>query len=174
MNIIDSITQKAEFIGNILIEEDRLSFKTPHMKSSGQMNRAHFIDMGDIVYFMFDHNDQLLKIGKAAGLGGWYSRMGEYCKKRFTSTGKETWDATTRKIYNHMTNNYSKDKRYVKVLAIRTPRIHAVVGCPITSLPVDEYIETASKIEQNLIQLAYKEGCTLAFCREKDKGDNNA
>ena len=174
MSIIDSINQKAEFIGNILIEEDRLSFKTPHMKSSGQINRAYFIDLGDIVYFMFDHNDQLLKIGKAAGLGGWYSRMNEYGKKRFTTTGKETWDATTRKIYNHMIKNYSEGDRWIKVLAVRAPRIHAVVGCPITSLPVDEYIETASKIEQNLIQLVYKEGGTLTFCREKDKGDNNA
>ena len=174
MSILDSIQQKAEFIGTILIKEDRLVFNTPHIKSSGQVNRSYFMDMGDIVYFMFDHKQELLKIGKAAGIGGWYSRMNEYGKKRFNLSGKDTWDATTRKIYKHMTSNYDQANRQVVVYAVRTPRIKATVGCPITSLPVDEHIETASKIEQNLIQLAYKEGCTLAFCREKEKGDNNA
>ena len=165
--LLDTIYGKAERIGTIKIEENRLVFDTHLRRSSGQVSRSAFIDMGDVVYFMVVGTD-LKKIGKAAGQQGWYGRMNEYGKKRYNKSGKDTWDATTRKIYNHMMDNYIDPYREIKVYAIRTPKQIVTFTNPLTGEPMTEFIETAGTVEQSLIQLAYKQGYTLDFCREKE------
>lgn len=166
-NIMSLIETNAFSIGNISVETDSLVFNTPLMKSSGQVNRKAFIDMGDVVYFMVV-NEVLKKIGKAAGQYGWYGRMQEYGKTRYNKSGKDCWDATTRKIYNHMIQNYEAANRKIEIYVIRTPKEKVTFTNPLTNDIMVEYIETAGTVEQSLIQLAYGQGYTLDFCREKE------
>jgi len=165
--LLDMIYDKAELIGKINIQENRLVFDTHIRRISGQISRSSFIDMGDIVYFMIV-GDSLKKIGKAAGQQGWYGRMNEYGKTRYSKTGKDTWDATTRKIYNYMIHNYLDVDREIKIYAVRTPKQTVSFTNPLTGDTVIEQIETAGAVEQSLIQLAYKQGYSLDFCREKE------
>jgi hypothetical protein len=158
---------RAEKLGMIAVTTDQLTFETHRRKSSGQIDRAGFIDMGDVVYFMLV-DGEIKKIGKAAGQNGWYGRMSEYCKTRFNEEGKDTWDATTRKIYKHMMTNYEPHDRYIHVYAVRTPREIIAITNPLTGLSMMTDVETAGAIEQSLIQIAYQQGNNLDFCREKE------
>jgi hypothetical protein len=166
-DIYGLIMTRSEKLGTIQITKDKLTFETHYRKSSGQVNRAALIDMGDIVYFMLV-DGELKKIGKAAGKEGWYSRMNEYGKTRFNKVGKDTWDATTRKIYNHMTRNYEDHNRKIDVYAVRAPREVISIMNPLTGLSMMTAVETAGAIEQSFIQIAYQQGYTLDFCREKE------
>jgi hypothetical protein len=166
-DIYGLIMTRAEKLGTIAVTADRLTFETHRRKSSGQVDRAGFIDMGDVVYFMLVSGD-LKKIGKAAGQNGWYGRMNEYGKKRYAKAGHDTWDATTRKIYKHMTENYEPYDRNIDVYAIRTPKEQISIKNPLTGFEMMEAVETAGTIEQSLIQIAYQQGYTLDFCREKE------
>jgi hypothetical protein len=165
--LLNEVFAKAEYIGVINIEENRLMFDTHIRRSSGQISRSTFIDMGDIVYFMVV-GVELKKIGKAAGQQGWYGRMNEYGKKRYAKAGHDTWDATTRKIYNHMMDNYDDPDRKIKIFAIRTPKQLFTFTNPLTGQVMTEHIETAETVEKSLIQLAYQQNYTLDFCREKE------
>ena len=167
-DIVGLIFNDAEKLGTIDIGQDKLIFNTHMRRSSGKINRSAFVDMGDVVYFMFV-GLELKKIGKAAGQHGWYGRMQEYGKNRFNAKGKETWDATTRKIYNHMITNYSDPaERKIDVYAIKAPKQRVAFVNQLTGETMTELIETAGTVEQSLIQLAYKQGYTLDFCREKE------
>lgn len=165
-NVYGLIMARAEKLGTIIVTENHLTFETHRRKSSGQVDRAGFIKMGNIVYFMLV-DGELKKIGKAAGKEGWYCRMNEYGKTRFNKVGKDTWDATTTKIYNHMTRNYEPSDRKIDVYAIRAPREIISIKNPLTGFEMMEAVETAGAIEQSLIQIAYQQGYTLDFCREK-------
>lgn len=167
LSIMHMIECRSEYIGRIVVTENRLSFETHIRRSSGQVNRSAFIEMGDVVYFMVV-GDDLKKIGKAAGQQGWYGRMQEYGKKRFSKKGNDTWDATTRKIYRYMMENYEPQDRNIEVFAVRTPKQSVTFKNPLTGAEMVEQIETAGTVEQSLIQLAYQHGYTLDFCREKE------
>ena len=166
-DIYGLIMTRAEKLGTILITENQLTFETHRLKSSGQVDRAGFIDMGDVVYFMLV-NDELKKIGKAAGQFGWYGRMKEYTKTRFNKAGKDSWDKTTSKIYTYMMNNYEDHNRKINVYAVRAPREVISIMNPLTGLSMMMAVETAGAIEQSFIQIAYQQGYTLDFCREKE------
>lgn len=162
MSYAAKIKSKAKHIGKLHFSEDVIKFTTHNIKSSGQINRKYFHALGDVVYFFFI-NDKLMKIGKAAGAGGWYSRMHEYTKNRYNKSGKEYWDATTRKIYNFM-----MDRKYenLDVYAIQSFRISEKVKSPISGKTRHIEIETAKDLEQMLIQEAMNAGEDLPFCRE--------
>ena len=162
MSYAAKIKSKAEHLGKLHFSKDVIKFTTHNIKSSGQINRKYFHALGDVVYFFFI-NDKLMKIGKAAGAVGWYSRMGEYTKKRYGKSGKEYWDATTRKIYNFMIDHGYQN---LDVYAIQSLRISRAVVSPISGKTRLVEIETAKDLEQMLIQEAMNAGEDLPFCRE--------
>lgn len=162
MSYAKKIKSKSEYIGNLIFTKDCIKFKTPHVGSTGRINRKHFIALGDVVYFFF-LDGKLMKIGKAAGENGWYNRMAEYTKTRFNKNNKDMWDATTRKIYNFMTQN---DHTELEVYAIKTPRVKTTIKSCVTGKSYTVEIETAEDTEQILIQEAMRAGEDLPFCRE--------
>ena len=152
----DKILSKFMPIGKFVIRNNKFEFETNYRKSSGQINRKHFVELGDIVYAMFTQG-KLVKIGKAAGMQGWYGRCNEYCKP------EKMWDRTTRKMYNWMIKNNETE---ITIVAIQSPRIETTITSPITQNKYTKMIETAGELEQELIQEAYRFGEELAFCKE--------
>lgn len=164
MSYAKKIKSKAEFIGKLTFAKDQIKFVTTQASSSGRIKTKYFRTLGDVVYFFFV-GKKLMKIGKAAGKSGtgWYQRSQEYTKKRYNKNGKETWDPTTRKIYNYMIDNRHSS---LDVYAIQSPRIVMEINSLITGLPCTVEIETAEDNEQLIIQEAMMHGEDLPFCRE--------
>lgn len=162
MSYSKSIKSKAQFIGKLVFAKDSINFVTPFASISGRINRKYFIGLGNVVYFFF-LGDELMKIGKAAGDIGWYNRMCEYTKKRYNKKRKETWDATTRKIYNYMISN---NKNELEVYVIKSPRTITTIKSPFTGKSFTVEVETAQVLEQTLIQEAMRNGEEIPFCRE--------
>lgn len=151
-----AIRQKFTLIGKLIVSKDRFVFKTHYRKSSGQINRKQFIELGDVVYSMFV-DGVLVKFGKAAGDTGFYSRVVEYCKVR------SKMDKTTQKIFNWMIENGETE---IEIYAIKSPRIECTIVSPITLTPFTKMVETAQELEQTLIQEAYQYGEDLILCNE--------
>jgi len=131
-----------------------------HIKNlNGTINRNRFIDIGDVAYG-FIHDEKLYKFGKASGTAGWYDRATQYRKY-----GKSL-DKTSRKIINYMVeNNISK----FIVYGLKCSKQKINFECPITKKIVNILTETATAMEQYLIQEAYKVGEKLPLCQEVKK-----
>lgn len=159
MCIIDEIRDKGEFLGVIVATDDYTSmeFHSPHPDIEGISMRSYFRDYGDLVYFMFV-NDHLMKIGKAAGDGGWNVRVNQY--KRGLKG-----DQTNKLILSKLKNNGSY---VIEVLGLKTPRIKTQIPCPLTETMIDTEIETAGSIEKYYTKKFLKESNEnkLAFCRQ--------
>ena len=153
-----NIIQHSHLIGEFNVTKTKIKFETHIRKSSGQLDRKFFIEMGDVVYFLIA-DDELIKIGKAEGAGGFYSRMKQYCKGL-------TGDKTNRKILNYMS---SVQKNNIKIYAVQTAKILAEDTDLLTGEKFEFYVSTANRHEQHYIQSAYKAGERLLCCSEKDK-----
>lgn len=152
----NKIQNEFKLLGKLVLSDGKFDFETTYRKSTGQINRKYFVELGDVVYAMFVQ-EKLVKIGKAAGMQGWYNRCSEYCKP------EKMWDRTTRKIYNWMIANNETE---IKILAVQSPRIETTITSPITNNKYVKMIETAGELEQELIQEAYRFGEDLPFCKE--------
>ena len=136
------VLDTATFIGNLnTTAEGRMVFDTPFKNSSGQRNAKYFKEFGDMVYFMFV-NGELMKIGKAAGNGGWYSRMGMYQRGMFG-------DQTNKLIMRVMKQI---GETSIDIYAIPSPRHTVTITCPITNNEYQTEVETAKDLETKLTQ----------------------
>jgi hypothetical protein len=117
------------------------------------MTRQEMLELGDVVYFMV-YNDDILKVGKAGGGGGFYSRMGQY--KRGLGA-----DATNDKIIRTM---LELDIKSVDIYAIQAPRnTHATTCIKGNNLVIET--PTNVGLEKYYLNLL-KENYSLIFCQQ--------
>lgn len=156
MNFVEKVLDKATYIGSLnMTEERKMVFDTPFRNASGRRNAKYFKEFGDMVYFMFV-GGKLMKIGKAAGAGGWYSRMGMYQQGEFGDQ--------TNKLIMRVMDEIGENK--IEIYAIPSPRQSVVIICPITGEVFTEQVETANNLETKLTQSYLTESADndLPFC----------
>lgn len=140
---VDQVLESSTFIGKLEITpQNRMRFTTPYVNASGKRNMKFFTDFGDMVYFMFVKG-KLMKIGKAAGAGGWYSRMGMYQQG---SAGDQTNKLILR-VMKELGENT------IDIYAVQSPRQTISVTCPITGYTYEPEVETAKDTETRLTQM---------------------
>ena len=157
-NVLNSIISNSVYLGYFQITDDsKMVFETFHRKLSGQRNKKFFDDLGDIVYFMLVRG-QLMKIGKAAGLQGWYGRINMYQKGI-------KGDHTNKMIIQKMRD--MKESR-IDIVAVRSPRALTPVKCPLTNKIMKIELETAAKMERVLTNRYLSEAKinSLPFCSQ--------
>lgn len=134
------------YLGSFKLNSDKIEF-------NGALSRQEILALGDVVYFMV-YKDDILKVGKAGGGGGFYSRMGQY--KRGLGA-----DATNDKIIRTM-----KDLRIdsVDIYAIQAPRTTHQCTC---IKGTDLIIETPTNVGLEKYYLkVLKEDYSLMFCQQ--------
>lgn len=138
--------KKQIYLGSFKLNEDKIEFDTP-------LTRSEMLNLGDVVYFMVYNND-VLKVGKAGGGGGFYSRMGQY--KRGIGA-----DCTNDKIIKTMKDLNIES---VDIYAITAPRnVHST-----TCIKGDDLIiETPTNVglEKYYLKIL-KDKYSLAFCQQ--------
>lgn len=107
----------------------------------GALKRYQYLQLGDIVYFMFVDNI-LAKIGAAGGHGGWPSRCSQYKK----GVGG---DSTNDYIYEQMK---LRNKNQIDVYMISAPKKQVEMTCPLTNKPVIIDVATHKELEQYYTQ----------------------
>jgi hypothetical protein len=155
----ESFICKAKLIGNFNINGHDMRFDTNFRNSSRQIDRSFFInDLGPVVYIMVCANTgELIKIGKAAGNGNFYSRMGTY------NTGY-SGDKTNARIIRYM-NSINQNK--ILVYAIQTPDKPRQVEDKKNNCYVTFYSETASDFEKLWTREARESGEALNGSTQK-------
>ena len=133
MSIAD-IAKTQTYIGRFEVTETEINW-FPELRWS------EYRDFGDMVYFMFV-DDQLMKIGKAAGKGGWNGRVGMY-KNGASSKG----DGTNKRILRVM-QELGKDT--IHIYATQAPREKISFTNPLSGDIIETEIETAREVENNL------------------------
>ncbi len=143
--MLETIKQQI-YLGSFKLNEDKIEF-------DNALTRSEMLDLGDVVYFMVHGND-VLKVGKAGGGGGFYSRMGQY--KRGLGA-----DCTNDKIIKTMKEHKIKS---VDIYAIQAPRNTHNTTCIKGD---DLIIETPTNVglEKYYLKLL-KEKYSLAFCQQ--------
>jgi hypothetical protein len=138
--------KKQIYLGSFKLHGDKIDFDSV-------MTRQEMLELGDVVYFMI-HDDDILKVGKAGGGGGFYSRMGQY--KRGLGA-----DATNDKIIRTM---LELNITNVEIYAIQAPRNTHATTCIKGS---DLIIETPTNVglEKYYLNLL-KENYSLIFCQQ--------
>lgn len=135
------------YLGSFNLQDDKIVFDSA-------LSRQETLALGDVVYFMIHEND-ILKVGKAGGGGGFYSRMSQY--KRGLGA-----DATNDKIIRTMQDLNINN---VKIYAIQAPRnTHETTCIKGTEL----IIETPTNVglEKYYLNLL-KEDYSLIFCQQR-------
>jgi len=157
-SFLDSIISNSIYLGYFQVNKNNtMTFETFHKKPSGQRNKKFFDDLGDIVYFMLVRG-KLMKIGKAAGLQGWYGRISTYQK------GSKA-DQTNKMIIQKM--HEMKEDR-IDIIAIKAPRVTSTVKCPVTNKQIKIELETAAQLERLLANKYLNEMDinSLPFCSQ--------
>lgn len=155
----ESFISKAKFIGHFNINGNDMKFDTHFRNSSGQIDRTFFInDLGPVVYIMVCANTgELIKIGKAAGNGNFYNRMGTYNTGYFG-------DKTNAKIMRYM-NSINQNK--ILVYAIKTPDKARELENSKDGGYITFYTETASDWERYWTREARESGEALNGSTQK-------
>ena len=133
MSIAD-IAKTQTYIGRFEVTETEINW-FPELRWS------EYRDFGDMVYFMFV-DDQLMKIGKAAGKGGWNGRVGMY-----KNGASDKGDGTNKRILRVM-KEIGKDT--IHIYATQAPREKISFTNPLNSDIIETEIETAREVETNL------------------------
>lgn len=145
-----SFISKSILIGHFDITKTGMTFDTPYRNSRGKINKNFFInDLGPVVYIMVCAiTKELIKIGKAAGIGGFYGRMGTYNRGYLG-------DETNIKIINYMN---SINQNIVLVYAIKAPNKLIEIEDTIENCYFNSYTETASDLERRWTKRAKASG----------------
>lgn len=154
---IDDIYEKGIYLGSLkILESGLMKFSCPHMKENGQKNRKFFIDLGDIVYFMFV-NGKLMKIGKT---GNWYNRVYLY-----EGGNGPRGDQTNCNIIDCM-NSIGED--VIEVYAIKSPKKEVIVESELLDEAITVEVETSIVLEKKLTAKFLNESVdnVLPFCRQ--------
>lgn len=148
-------------LGTIILgpEKNKLLFDTHIKNNNSKIKRKYFVELGNVVY-AFIHDGMIYKFGKAAGAAGWYDRATQYKQHG------DGLDKTSEKIINYMKKNNIQE---FTVYAFKSPPTLSSITCPITNNVISMKVETAHRLEQHLIQLAYRAGEKLPLCQEVKK-----
>lgn len=143
--MLETIKQQI-YLGSFKLNGDKIEFE-------GSLSRQEMLDLGDVVYFMV-YKDDILKVGKAGGGGGFYSRMGQY--KRGLGA-----DATNDKIIRTM---LELNIDSVEIYAIQAPRNTHSTTCIKGN---DLIIETPTNVGLEKYYLGLlKDHYSLVFCQQ--------
>lgn len=138
--------KKQIYLGSFKLNGDKIEFDRA-------LDRQEMLALGDVVYFMV-YGDDVLKVGKAGGGGGFYSRMGQY--KRGLGA-----DATNDKIIRAMNELQIE---CVDIYAITAPRKVHKAQCIGGD---DLIIETPTNVGLEKYYLSLlKEKYSLIFCQQ--------
>ena len=121
------------------------------------MTRAKFIELGDLVYFMYV-NDRLMKIGKTSAAAGFYDRAQTYKRGR-------QGDSTNNRIMDVMESIEEYD---IEIYGILSPRESMELICPLTGQSDILYVKTAETREKLLTKRYLNEepARDLPFCNQ--------
>lgn len=150
MSIADLARQNGTYLGKFTVRGEVMDFFPA-------MTRSQYLDMGDIVYFMYV-NDCLAKIGKAGGVNGWYGRFNQYKRGR-------AGDATNCRIMDVME---AVEECHIEVYGISSPRREIGQVCPLTGETFTVMVETHRELERNLTNryLDEEPARDLPFCNQ--------
>ena len=150
MSISNLARETGTYLGRFTIRGEVMDFEPA-------MTRSQYLDMGDIVYFMYV-NGHLAKIGKAGGASGWYSRFNQYKRGR-------DGDATNCRIMDVME---AIEESHIEVYGISSPRSEIEQTCPLTGEVFTVMVETHRELERNLTNryLDEEPAHDLPFCNQ--------
>jgi hypothetical protein len=150
MSIATLARQKGIYLGKMTMRGSIIDF-TP------SMTRAKFIELGDLVYFMYV-NDRLMKIGKTNAAAGFYDRAQMYKRGR-------NGDQTNNRIMDVME---SIEETVIEIYAVLSPRESVDLVCPLTGTTETLFIKTAEAREKLLTKLYLNEepASDLPFCMQ--------
>lgn len=129
-----SAIENKTYIGQIEVNGNDMSFHP-------EFTRSEFIEMGNVVYFMYV-NGELQKIGIAAGKDGWYGRVGMY-NKGMNKGG----DATNARICRAMEQ---LGETTIKVYAVPVPKQKISFTNPVTGDIMETEVEVVREVEKDL------------------------
>lgn len=137
------VLHTADYFGTLNATKSyrNLGFITPHATPDGKYHK-YFNEYGDCVYFLIG-DGKLLKVGKAQGERGWYSRVKQY-KRGYN------YDKTNRMVLNKM---YDLGISSVSVYGVHCPRQIRKVYCPIFKKNVQVEVKTAENIEKRYLKM---------------------
>jgi hypothetical protein len=150
MSIATLARQKGTYLGKMTIRGSIIDF-------APSMTRAKFIELGDLVYFMYV-NDRLMKIGKTNAAAGFYDRAQTYKRGRIG-------DQTNNRIMDVME---SIEETVIEIYGVLSPRESIALVCPLTGITETLFIKTAEAREKLLTQLYLNEepARDLPFCMQ--------
>jgi len=150
MTIATLARQNGTYLGKMTVRGSIIDF-------APSMTRAKFIDLGDLVYFMYV-NDRLMKIGKTNAAAGFYSRAQQYKRGR-------AGDPTNSRIMDVME---SIEETIIEIYGVLAPRESVELICPLTGETDTLFIKTAEAREKLLTKLYLNEepAHDLPFCNQ--------
>lgn len=149
---VKSFIDISQLIGEFTLNGDSIEFDTTFKNSNGTLMRNYFVDvLGDVVYIFTLQDKSLIKIGKASGNEGFYSRQAQYCKGY-------KGDKTNKKIINYMR---SVDQSKILVYATNIPRAAKISIDKKSGKKRKIFLEEASHYEREWIIEAREAGETL-------------
>lgn len=151
MSISDLALQKGIYLGQFTVRGDVMDFEPA-------LTYREYIELGDIVYFMYVNN-KLVKIGKSGGAKGWNVRMSQYKRGRLAD------DSTNHRIIDIM-DSYEESE--IKVYAVQSPRREIEMVCPLTGETFAFMVETHRELERSLTTRYLNEHPAkgLPFCKQ--------
>lgn len=150
MSIATIARQKGTYLGKMTTRGSIIDF-------APSMTRAKFIELGDLVYFMYV-NDRLMKIGKTNAAAGFYDRAQTYKRGR-------SGDPTNNRIMDVME---SIEESIIEIYGVLAPRESVELICPLTGETDILFIKTAEAREKLLTKLYLNEepAHDLPFCNQ--------
>ena len=150
MSIAILARQKGTYLGKMTVRGSIIDF-------APAMTRAKFIDLGDLVYFMYV-GERLMKIGKTNAAAGFYDRAQMYKRGR-------NGDQTNNRIMDVME---SIEETIIEIYGVLSPRESTELVCPLTGTTETLFIKTAEAREKLLTKLYLNEepARDLPFCMQ--------
>jgi len=151
VEFVKKVLHTADYFGTLnAIESYRnFNFITPYADDEGKYYKF-FKEYGDCVYFLIGMG-KLLKVGKAQGEKGWYSRVNQYRRGY-------NYDGTNKMVLNRM---QELDINRVSVYAVHCPRQVRRIYCPLFKKNVQVIVKTAENIESRYLKML---DTKLALC----------
>ena len=119
-------------------------------------DRKELLSLGDVVYFMISDN-QVVKVGKAGGIHGFYSRMSQY---------KNGVDETNNRIIREAKNNNITE---VDIYIIECPREETTKKCILTDAEISIEMPSNVGLEKYYMRLLGDYDEDLFFCNQLNK-----
>jgi hypothetical protein len=161
MSLANNIKVKGVYLGYFTFVEgiDSSGEMMMRMKFNTNLTRKELLAMGDVVYGMYI-NDQLVKIGKAGGAGGFYNRAGTYCNPNPN-------ERTNKKIRSEIAKRFAFEHVQIEIYGQSIPRIKNSYFDNITEEVIEIYAPQIGAIETKWTARAEIEGEDLYLSTQK-------